>query len=121
MLHFLIAEHPHLSAFHFHQHQFSAEFINRGTATGHSFAGKLTGTAGNPDAIGAHLTVHFKDGTAQAAELAAGSGHLSQSEPLAFFGYATGNEPVTIDVTWPDGKQTTHPFKAGTPKLELRE
>ncbi len=98
-----------------------ALFINRGTPAGHSFAVKLTGTGGNPDAIGAHLTLHFKDGSAQAAELYAGSGYLSQSEPLVFFGYANGNEPVTIDVTWPDGKQTAHPFKAGTPKIALHK
>ena len=96
-------------------------YVNRSNPAGHSFAVKLAGALGNPDAIGAKITVHFKNGTVQAAELYAGSGYLSQSEPLAFFSYVTGNAPATIDVTWPDGKQTTHPFKAGAPRLELQE
>jgi len=96
-------------------------FVNRGTPAGQSFAIKLTGAAGNPDAIGARLLVRFKDGTAQAAELAAGSGYLSQSEPLAFFGYASGNEPVNVEVTWPGGKKTTHPLQAGAPIVTLSE
>jgi hypothetical protein len=96
-------------------------FANRGSATGHSFAIKLQGEAGNPDAIGAKVTVHFKNGMLQAAELSAGSGYLSQSEPLAFFGYATGNAPATIEVTWPDGTRTTHPFQAGVPRISLHK
>jgi hypothetical protein len=96
-------------------------YANRGNPTGHAFAIKLKGVLGNSDAIGAKITVHYKNGTAQAVELYAGSGYLSQSEPLAFFSYATGNLPVGIDVTWPDGKTTTHPFKAGKPRLELHE
>jgi len=95
--------------------------VNRGTPGGHSFAVKLTGAVGNPDAIGACIVVHYKSGTAQAAELAAGSGYLSQSEPVAFFGYAPGNPPVSIDVAWPDGKRTTHAFVAGTPRIVLKE
>ena len=96
-------------------------YVNRGDAAGHSFAIKLKGAAGNADAIGAKITVRFKSGTAQATELYAGSGYLSQSEPLAFIGYATGNEPVSIAVTWPDGKRTIHPFSAGATKLEFHQ
>ena len=95
-------------------------YLNRGNGAGHSVALKLKGTIGNPDAIGAKITVHFKNGAAQASELYAGSGYLSQSEPRAFIGYASGNEPVSIDVTWPDGKQTKHPFKAGASLIELQ-
>ena len=94
---------------------------NRGNPDGHYFTVKLTGERGNPDAIGARITVRFKDGTAQASELSAGSGYLSQSEPLAFFGYPAGNPPATIDVTWPDGTRTTHPFQAGTPRITLQK
>ena len=90
-------------------------------SSGHSFAVRLKGSAGNPDAIGAKISVHFKNGTLQANELYAGSGYLSQSEPLAFFGYATGNDPVTIDVIWPDGSRTTHPFQPGVPQIQLQK
>ena len=96
-------------------------YANRADSAGHFFAIKLKGQVGNSDAIGGKITVHYKDGTAQANELYAGSGYLSQSEPLAFFSYASGNEPQTIGVTWPDGKQTSHQFKAGKAKLELSE
>ena len=99
----------------------AALLVNRGTPSGHSFAVKLIGAAGNPDCIGARLTVKFSDGTAQVAEIAAGSGYLSQSESLAFFGYATGHAPVAIGVAWPDGKKTSHPFLAGMTRIELRE
>ena len=93
----------------------------RAPSAGRAFAVKLTGAPGNPDAIGAKITLHLRDGTMQACELYAGSGYLSQSEPLAFFNYATGNAPVTIEVAWPDGKQTSHPFKAGAPRITLSE
>jgi len=96
-------------------------YVNRSGSTRHFFAIKLTGQAGNPDAIGARITVRYQDGTAQAAELCAGSGYLSQSEPLAFFGHAAGNPPESIAVTWPDGTSTTHPFQPGTPRIELRK
>jgi len=94
-------------------------FTTRANPAGHSFAVKLAGPIGNPDAIGARITVHYRNGRAQAAELAAGSGYLAQSEPLAFFGYATTNPPVSIDVTWPDGTRTTHPFAPGSTRLVL--
>ena len=93
----------------------------RRTGTGHSFAVKLTGDIGNTDAIGARITVHCKNGAAQTVELYAGSGYLAQSEPLAFFGYTTNNEPQTIDVVWPDGTVTKHPFQANTPRIELKK
>ena len=84
-----------------------------------AFAVKLTGEAGNPDAIGSRITVVFTDGSLQAAELAAGSGYLTQSEPMAFFSYAVGNVPTTVKVTWPDGTLATYPFKPGSPRLVL--
>jgi hypothetical protein len=96
-------------------------FTNRGKPDGRSFAIALTGEPGNPNAIGSRITVHFKDGTAQAFEIYAGSGYLSQSEPLAFFSFAAGNLPVTIDVIWPDGTRTSHPFPAGTPRIVLQK
>lgn len=91
----------------------------REASNGRAFAVKLTGEPGNPDAIGARITVVFRDGTIQAAELAAGSGYLSQSEPLAFFSYAADNAPTAVKVTWPDGTPATYPFKPGVPRFVL--
>lgn len=91
----------------------------REAPNGRAFAVKLTGEPGNPDAIGARIIVNFKDGTVQAVELAAGSGYLTQSEPLAFFSYASGNAPTAIKVIWPDGARTNHPFQPGVPRVVL--
>ncbi len=96
-------------------------FATRPNPAGHSFAVKLVGATGNPDGIGARITVRYRKGAVQAAELYAGSGYLAQSEPLAFFGYTTANPPETIEVTWPDGTRTTHPFQPGQPRLVLRK
>ncbi len=93
--------------------------IDRGVKSGHSFSLKLVGQTGNADAIGARVTIRLKDGSVRVAELAAGSGYLSQSEPLLFFGYASGNPPVSIEVCWPDGACTTHAFQAGVTKIVL--
>jgi hypothetical protein len=88
---------------------------------GHSFSVKLSGDPGNTDAIGSRITVHYLDGSLSASELYAGSGYLSQSEPVAFFGFRPANPPVSIDVAWPDGTRSTHPFKAGVPRIVLKK
>ena len=94
---------------------------NHGAPGGHSFAVKLTGRPGNPDAIGARVVVRHADGNAQAAEIAAQSGYLSQPEPLAFFGYAKGDEPVSIEVCWPDGTCSKHAFVKNTPRIVIAQ
>jgi hypothetical protein len=53
--------------------------------------------------------------------LSAGSGYLSQSEPLAFFGYAPGNPPDTVQVVWPDGSRTTHRWETASARLVLQK
>ena len=80
-----------------------------------TFAIKLNGETGNPDAIGATIIAYYADGRAHAVELHAGSGYLTQSAPLAFF---TGR-PKSIEVTWPDGRRTTHRNPQGSSVVEL--
>ncbi|HEY8995036.1 MAG TPA: FG-GAP-like repeat-containing protein [Lacunisphaera sp.] len=94
-------------------------YTQRSEPAAPGFAVALKGQRGNPDAIGARITVRFKDGTAQTAELQAGASYLAQSEPLSFFSYATTNVPTGIEVTWPDGSRTTHPFQLNAPRLTL--
>ncbi|MFZ5495989.1 MAG: FG-GAP-like repeat-containing protein [Verrucomicrobiota bacterium] len=91
----------------------------RAAPDGRAFSVKLAGTPGNPDAIGARITVRYTDGSQTAAELAAGSGYLSQSEPRAFFTCAAGQTPAGIDVIWPDGTRTTHAVPGGTARIVL--
>jgi enediyne biosynthesis protein E4 len=88
-------------------------------STGRSFAVKLTGTPGNVDAIGARITAHYRGARMQTAEISAGSGYLSQHEPVAFFGYADENPPERLEVIWPDGTRSQHAFQPGTPRIEL--
>ena len=91
----------------------------RNAPDGRSFSVRLTGAPGNPAAIGARITARFADGKVQAVELAAGSGYLAQSEPLAFFTHAAGNAPVSLDVVWPDGTRSSHPCPAGVARHVL--
>jgi len=99
----------------------AVSLINRGPAPGrHSFEVKLTGASGNLAAIGAVVTVTRRDGTRQRVELSAGAGYLSQSEPLAFFGYRDGAEPVRLEIRWPDGRNEVRPWTPGV-RLEFAE
>src|SRR5690606_6378420 len=47
---------------------------------------RLVGGPGNPQAVGARVTVQLTDGREQTAEVYAGSGYLSQSAPPLTFG-----------------------------------
>jgi hypothetical protein len=60
-------------------------------------------TARGTPAIGARTTVHFADGRVAVAELAAGSGYLSQSSAEIYLG-ADQPAPVRADIRWPGGE-----------------
>jgi hypothetical protein len=79
----------------------------------------LRGTAGNPTAVGARITVELADGSAQTSEVYAGSGYYSQSTSACFFGYQEGVPPRKIRVRWPSGVTTEHGFPAGSSTLNL--
>lgn len=66
---------------------------------------RLNGTPGNPNAIGARVTVKAGDLKPQTAEVTAGNGYLSQSSSDLIFA-VPGDAEGEIDVTvrWPDGK-----------------
>jgi enediyne biosynthesis protein E4 len=90
-------------------------FHNQGRVGVHSFRVVLKGPSGNPNAIGARLTLTLADGSTQSAAVAAGSGYLSQSSPACFFTYPTASPPRTLAVTWPDGVILQHRFTAPPP------
>jgi len=96
-------------------------FHNGGRPGRHSFAVALRGPPGNPTAIGAQVRVTSRDGRSQLAEIAAGSGYLSQSTAAGFFGYTDANPPVEIRVRWPDGRTSIHPWLSATHRLTLVE
>jgi len=91
-------------------------FRNAPQAGRHSFGVRLKGPAGNPTAIGASITVTLANGSAQTAEVGAGSGHYSQSSATCFFGYTEGNPPARIRIRWPSAAVTEQPLGAG-PRL----
>jgi hypothetical protein len=81
-------------------------FTNR-AAGGQKLLGiRLKGPAGNPSAAGARITVHTN--RPQTAEVAAGSGYLSQSSAVLWFGLGNSTAAVDVDVRWPDGETTQH-------------
>ncbi len=83
---------------------------NGGVPGRHSFRVRLQGSAGNPTAIGAAVTVKLADGTSQTAEVTAGGGYYSQSSAGVFFGYPDGNAPRSVSIRWPDGTTTSRDF-----------
>ncbi|MEO5960027.1 MAG: FG-GAP-like repeat-containing protein [Opitutaceae bacterium] len=67
---------------------------------------RLKGSRGNLGAIGARIRIELADGSSQLSEIQGGSGWLTQNGSSLFFGYAEGNPPKAIEVTWPDGRMT---------------
>ncbi|MEM9017700.1 MAG: FG-GAP-like repeat-containing protein, partial [Verrucomicrobiota bacterium] len=66
---------------------------------------RLKGEAGNPDAIGAKVTVEANGLKPQTDEISSGSGYLSQSSSDLIFAIPKSNSsPVSVTVRWPDGK-----------------
>ena len=94
-------------------------FRNSGFPGRHSFSVVLRGPPGNPTCVGARITVETAGGPPQMAEVAAGSGYLSQSSAASFFGYADGNAPARIRVRWPSGVTTESAFTPGAPGMVL--
>jgi enediyne biosynthesis protein E4 len=82
-------------------------FRNRGVTGRRSLRVVLQGPPGNPTAIGARLQLELADGLTQACEVAAGSGHYTQSSAACFFGYPEANPPRRLTVRWPDGSVST--------------
>ena len=66
---------------------------------------RLTGAAGNPEAIGAHVTLTTKSGQRQARQIGAHEGaYLSQGHYRLHFGLGKEAGPVSLRIQWPDGR-----------------
>ena len=64
---------------------------------------KLSGSAKNPDAIGAKVTIYYAD-QLQSAIILSGRGYLSQSEPALHFGLGASKVVDSVIIYWP-GKE----------------
>ncbi len=69
---------------------------------------RLNGPSGNPLGIGARVRVVYAEGLGPAREIRAGGGYWSQDSPVVVLGLRS--DPVALRVTWPGGKETTHPL-----------
>ncbi|MFT5301688.1 MAG: hypothetical protein ACI87E_000013 [Mariniblastus sp.] len=68
----------------------------------------LKGSTGNPNAVGARITV-TTNAKSQTAEIHAGGGYLTQSSPQTVFGLGNSTEGF-VNVRWPDGTENTVSF-----------
>ncbi len=69
---------------------------------------RLVGPPGNPDGVGARITVRPAGGASLASpaqEITAGGRYLGSDAPCRTFA-ASGNGPWTVEVRWPDGRHT---------------
>jgi hypothetical protein len=81
---------------------------------------RLSGTKGNPNAIGARITVTAKGLANQLSEVNAGGGYLSQSSSDQIFAVTKDNDSsVVVTVRWPDGKTSTTEADANAKFLEI--
>jgi hypothetical protein len=94
-------------------------FRNSGVAGRHSLRVRLHGPAGNPNAVGAKITLELADASKQASEVYAGSGYYSQSTAACFFGWVEGNPPRKIQVKWPSGTTSDHEVPSQSTTLSL--
>jgi hypothetical protein len=68
---------------------------------------RLVGPAGNPEAIGAFVTLTSRNGK-QARQVGSHDGaYLSQGHYRLYFGLGADSGPVRLDITWPDGRRQT--------------
>jgi hypothetical protein len=96
-------------------------FRNGGTPGRRSLCVRLSGPAGNPTAVGAHVTLVLADGSSETSEVYAGSGYYSQSAPCCFFGYMESNPPRNVRVRWPSGPVTEQGVPGGSTTLSLSQ
>ena len=80
---------------------------------------RLRGPAGNPDAVGARLTLVRSDGRRQTSEVSSGGSYLSQSTGCRFFSLGEKDEKATLEVTWPDGKKSEHELDGAKSRIEI--
>ena len=82
---------------------------------------QLRGKSGNTTAAGTRILVKFDDGTSRSAEIAAGSGYLSQSAPLVNIAIPDGLKAVEIEARWPDGTSTNTKVAENEKNIKIQQ
>ena len=85
----------------------------------HYLAVLLKGSAKNPDAFGAAITIQV-DGQTQSSYLISGRGYLSKSENTIHFGLGTNPMVDKLTVQWPDGHISQLKDISGDQKLIIQ-
>ena len=80
--------------------------LRNASEAGSSISVSLVGEGGNPDAIGATVTVEDSDGRRQRGFRGTGGSYLSASWPVLHFGLGDGGRCARVEVSWPDGTKT---------------
>ena len=96
-------------------------FENNSDASGpfKSLRISLSYAQGNPNGVGSRVSLIMKDGSVQCDEVSAGGSYLSQSSPDLFFGVGLEKSIKSINVRWPDGKETVHDYQIGENMINI--
>ena len=78
---------------------------------------RIANAKSSSSVAGTRIRLVVPDSATQTAELASGSGYLSQQPPEAYF--ASPTKPGRIVATFPDGKTIEVPFEAGAQKITI--
>jgi hypothetical protein len=82
---------------------------------------QLAGAAGNPEAIGAHVTLTTKSGR-QARQVGSHEGaYLSHGHYRLYFGLGDETAPLSLDIQWPDGTRQTLEDVAINQRLTIKQ
>ena len=99
-------------------------FLNAVAVKGtHPLRIHLVGGTGNPQALGAKVTVKASGMEVQSAEIYGGGGYLSQSSGQLIFAVQGKKETtpdVEVEVRWPDGKLSKVKCNASMQSLAIR-
>jgi hypothetical protein len=82
---------------------------------------RLRGRPGNPDAVGARVTVRLDDGSSRVSEIRAGGSYLSQSSSVVVVGLGDSGGVREIEVRWPDGQVTSHTPETGARSIVIHQ
>ena len=100
----------------------ASELFRNATPTDHHWIKlRLTGTTGNRDAIGAHVSVWTGQGQRQVAEVRAGGSFASQHDRVLHLGLGDANEIDSVVVRWPGGAVDSYPALAADVLYDLTE
>lgn len=81
----------------------------------------LVGQGNNTKAYGAKIKLSISDGTNQYQELYPVKGYQSSVSPELYFGYAAGKNIQSLNIIWPDGRQTLLQDVANNQTLTVKQ